>query len=432
MPKKESTKKETIVEDTPIAEEHYDQNQEIQSIQCNEFDIKRLSIVGQELKKDAVQVTCFPRYLYNEKITPVNKEKKSSTLLIVTDPIKMSKGGIPRHNPKYHGTSLNSSKRAYFFVPKDENDSGSKALFDVLEEIDAFMDTEVNKNSNKGGLLYKLKDKAPVSFKNLTYSSMVNESKGPTDDEDDDDNKKKYEPYYRVKVRLDTLYDKDATAEDDKPITTQLFIKEKDTPEPVETISDIEKYFSWNCTARFVLAVSKVWIMTGNEKKCSITIKCKQIQIVELSEQRQNPSSQLLGKSLFAKPIGKPAPQSTQPDVKSAVKPGLKTHTVQPKADASKKKVEVKKDDDEDDDDEDEEDKDEDEDDEEDEEDKDEDEDDDDASEPESEDEKPKKSNGKKTSVKETKIETKVETKVTGKSKTESKAESKPADKKKK
>ena len=164
-------------------------------------------------------------------LTPENFEKKGQSLLLVTVPIKMIKGGIPKHNPQFHDKNPDSMKRAYFFIPKNPEDPNSMELFDAMDRIDDYMTEEINEKENVNGVLCALnKNGKRIKLKGLTYTKIVSTAKpgGNTldleDDDDDDDkhkktknsksfkddSKKEFVPWDRIKVRLSTIYDKDS------------------------------------------------------------------------------------------------------------------------------------------------------------------------------------------------------------------------------
>jgi len=142
---------------------------------------------------------------------------------------------------------------------------------------------------------------------------MISKSKGKKFADDDE---KQYTPYKRIKVQFATDFDRDASPESIRPITTQLYVGSNVQPKETSTVEEIEKYFRWRCTAQFALTMSKFWIQTSNEERCGIGLKCKQIGIIKMAEERQKPSAQL-NRSLFAKPMG--GSMTVKPQVKPKV-----------------------------------------------------------------------------------------------------------------
>jgi hypothetical protein len=344
MPKKD---KEVVAQ---TADEEVDEGEDAPKITCDEFERERLYFKANKLDKEAGQLMCFPKYLYDKNLplTAENFEKKSDNFILVTDPIKIVRGGIPRHNTQYHGPDPDSMKRSYFYIPKNIEDEGSKKLFDTIAAIDDFMDEEINEKGNENGILcYLNKDKKRIKLKSITYVRMETTAKPGTDfnfeeEEEEEDSgskknkkntkgkkeekkedKKEFVPWNRVKVRFATLYDADAKIDALKDITTQVYVGDSEEPEKTKTVTDIEKYFSWNCTAQFALMFYKVWIDKKDDKKCSISIKCLQIGVTELSEFKKGTSlSKQLNKKLFA---SAPSSSSSKKESKESQKSSKQT-----------------------------------------------------------------------------------------------------------
>lgn len=315
---------------------------DIPKVHCSELDVKRIGFNPQEMNKGAESLTCFPKYLYDEEVpaTEENFKERGRSIIILTEPVKMFKGGIPKHNVKYHGTDPDSMKRAYFYIPRNEKDPASKELFDKMHEVDEYMHEEINVKKNENGIMCVLVSKGTGKNAKLikkkvtgvTYSRMITTAKKPADnlfdnegDEGDEgesgesdkksvkkngkDSKtfgkqeKEFVPWDRIKVRFATPYDENAGPEVKKPITTQIFVGDKEEPEECTTVSQVGSHFMWGCRAQFVLMFSRLWIMTSTDKKCGIAIKCLQIGITEQPEPRKAGASitKQLNKSLFAK-----------------------------------------------------------------------------------------------------------------------------------
>ena len=283
------------------------QTEVVENVTCDNFDVSRMYFTAREIDKQAAQILCFPKYLYDPKMkcTPDNFEKFGKSPLIVTEPIHMTRGGIPRYNSKYHGSDPNTNNRAFFYIPRNENDPNSVALFDMVQKIDDYLDQEINVKKNKNAIFsYLGKKKDRKTIKDITYKRMITSSKGPgtsigEEEEEEDSNKKKYEPYDRIKCRFATFYDESLGPNDNRKITTQVYLDENVDHEDTSTVTDIEKHLVWNCKARFALMLNKVWIQKTGEKNCSVGIKCVQIGVSEKPEFRQNTSAQLT-RSLFS------------------------------------------------------------------------------------------------------------------------------------
>jgi hypothetical protein len=300
-------------------------DEEVKSITCPEFQPNRLFFKSTDLKPNTSQITCFLKYQYDmtKKPTRENNEK-GEKLLMVTKPIKIVRGGIPRHNPKYHGADENSTKRAYFYVPKNLDDPNSMELFDAIDRFDDYMDDEINTKKNANGILcYKGSNGNEVKCKGITYVRMVTTAQ-PQSFGDDEEGEKKFVPWDRIKVKLSTVYDDKLGPDDIKEINTQVYVGTNEEAEKICTVTDVEKYFRWNCTAQFALDFSKAWVMTTKDKKCSIGIKCVQIGVTEISEFKAVASKQL-NKRLFGPGSGSgsnsgPKADTTKKNTKKEVK----------------------------------------------------------------------------------------------------------------
>lgn len=302
MPKP-STKNAQV--DEQVDEIENQEENTVSSIECEDFDINRLAFRGQVPQEGATQYTFFPKYLFDEEkeVTRENCSKYGESLIVVTPPIKMIRGGIPKHNNQYHTADPDSAKRAYFFIPRNDEDPDTKQLFDMINTIDDYMDQEINVKKNKNNLLYTIssKTKKEIPTKNLTYKRMITKSQPPQNDEDEEDtNKKQYLEWERIKVKFNMKYDPELGQDDPREITTQLYLKDKDEPENFTKLTEIEKFFTWNCTARFALMFNRVWGKKSDTRECSIGIKCVQIGITEYAEMRTSAAKQL-NRNLFSR-----------------------------------------------------------------------------------------------------------------------------------
>ena len=295
-----------------VAQEPVEEREEspVKSIACPEFEVDRLYFRAQEPKEDATQLMCFPKYLYSDEdndyeLTPENFEKHSESAIIVTKPIKMVKGGIPKFNVKYHPEGENSMKRAYFYIPENKEDPNSMELFTLMNEIDDYMVSEINDKKNAGGIFCVLnKKKKKIALKGITYTRMVRAAK-PFDDLDLDDDeekkpKKEFVPWNRIRVNLSTVYDDKLGPNDLKDINTQVYVGDSEKPENCKTVSSVADHFMWQCTAQFALMFHKAWIKKGDQKECGIGIKCVQIGVTEQPEFNRSSVSKQLNKRLFA------------------------------------------------------------------------------------------------------------------------------------
>jgi len=236
------------------------------------------------------QYNSFPKYKYSKDA------KEGETLIVATGNIKLTKGGIPKLDGEYR----NSDKdREFFWIGCDNEQPELVALFDMLRSIDTEFGESL-KNNKDTNTLFILKDKQKEPLDKLDYVPIVRESPQQEDKKGD----KEYEPYDRIKVKFSTKYDENAGEGDLQEINTQLFLLNNEEPEPYTTVTDFTKSLKWNCEARFVFAINKLWAMKAvkNKKRdCGFSIKCLQIIITHESTTGSSVSqAEKFKKRLFA------------------------------------------------------------------------------------------------------------------------------------
>jgi len=319
MPKKSESKGSTTKKEKQT---EYD-DKELPKVNASEFDVKnyKVDIMKENTSpefKEARQHTLFPRYKYEtEKETKKDSKKGDNEkadgesgqyerCVIVTKPIKMVKGGLPKLDGKWRNSE---NECQYFWLPLEGSDGAVELRDKVMAPMDKHNSKKINDEKNKSGFISKVtKSGKTVPFKDLEYVvchklSPKNDNKQDNDDDDDesDDDKKKSKSkddkkskdgdrYLRVKVKLHTAYDKDADPKDERKIKTKVFINDKSgdpkrEPEKVTCMTDLRKLFEWNCTAQFVLEFNKFWITkqaNKNDKyECSVSVKCLGMYIIE-------------------------------------------------------------------------------------------------------------------------------------------------------
>lgn len=276
----------------------------LKSVSVNDFDIRNYKIDPiKENKefKESPQLNGFPRYKY-----PVSKKSSDSSkaedgydrFILVTDPILMSKGGLPKLDGKWRKTENDC---LYFWLPLLMTDENAAALYNkVLNPLDEYNTKKIVKEKNKEFITRVDSKGKTTSIKNLKYINCAKLSPKPqkgededaSDNEDDDDTKSS-DRYMRIKVRLHTKYNKEAKQSDDKTVDTLVFINDKNgdpktEPEKVKSMEDLRKLFEWNCEAQFVLEFNKFWVMKAEDsdgvKKCSLSLKCLQMYISKRPE----------------------------------------------------------------------------------------------------------------------------------------------------
>src|SRR4051794_28345573 len=103
MGKKDTTKAKKNQVEQKFENEEID-DEEIPKFECPDFQIDRLYFKAQEINKESPQLMCFPKYMYdeNQPLTAENFDKCARSVLFLTKPIKMIKGGIPKYDPQFH------------------------------------------------------------------------------------------------------------------------------------------------------------------------------------------------------------------------------------------------------------------------------------------------------------------------------------------
>ena len=287
------------------------------------------------------QYNSFPKYKYSKDA------KDGETLIVATDKIKLTKGGIPKIDGEYRKSDKD---RGFFWLGCDNEQPELVALFDMLRSIDEEY-AESLKNNKDTSTLYILKDKQKEPIDKLEYVPIVRESAQPEDKKGD----KEYEPYDRIKVKFSTKYDENAEEGDLHEINTTLYLLDNEEPEPYTTVTDFTKSLKWNCEARFVFAIHKFWAMKAvkNKKRdCGFSIKCLQVVITQESTVGGGVSqAEKFKKRLFA-PTGAGVKKTEKTEDKSEEKPATKVKPAKSESESSeeesedeapKKKIETKK-----------------------------------------------------------------------------------------
>lgn len=274
MPK--STK--TSVKAVEAVENHVDEttpteNDDVeQYIHAKDFDIKKFFVKPIEEKMGTKsQYMAFPKL-------KTKNSKDGESVIIVTEPIKLTKGGIPKIDGEY---KKSDKDREFFWLGEDKAQQSCVDLFNGLRQIDEAYSELIADNANSK-TIYHTKDGKKEPLDKLEYVSLVRES----GQQENKDSEKQYEPYDRIKVRFNTKYDADKAEGEPSEITTMLFLLDKEDPEPYTSVTDFEKSLRWNCEARFVISINKFWAMKAlknKKRECGFTVKCLQIYITKVS-----------------------------------------------------------------------------------------------------------------------------------------------------
>lgn len=261
------------------------------NIQVGDFDLSKFVLPGIDEKlSSGAQYHAFPKYKFGEG------KKDLDNVVIVTDEIKLTKGGIPRLDPKFR---RNDSKREFFYLGWDEEQKSCNELFKLLQSIDEEFDAKISYDSKKdqdpnleSKTVFIQKDKKKEPLNVLEYTPIVRLSQGPPEGSEKKEGQSEYVPYKRIKVKFGTEYNKDKDENEPNKLTTALFLGDKEDPEDLTYPTDYEKYFKYGCSARFVLQINKFWAKKSIEKdkkgiqkprECGFNIKVLQIVITKES-----------------------------------------------------------------------------------------------------------------------------------------------------
>jgi len=267
-------------------------------IEAKDFDIKKFIVKPVEEKFGTKsQYMAFPKI-------KGKTSKEDESVIIVTEPIKMTKGGIPKIDGEY---KKSDKDREFFWLGEDKTQPACVDLFNGLRKIDEQYSKLIGDNMNSK-IIHHLKDGKKEPLDKLEYVSLVRESGSPDNVKDSE---KQYEPYDRIKVRFATKYDADKAEGEPSEITTHLFLLDNEEAESYTSVTDFEKSLRWNCEARFVLMINKFWAMKAlknKKRECGFTVKCLQIYITKVSTSGAGVTQvEKFRKRLFASPTSPPA-----------------------------------------------------------------------------------------------------------------------------
>ncbi len=336
MPK--STKSSNVEVDETASP--VDNSEQTEFIKAADFDVKKFYVKPIEEKMGTKsQYMAFPKYKLNKS------SKDGDSVIIVTEPIKLSKGGIPKIDGEY---KKSDKDREFFWLGCDKEQEACVSLFNALEKIDEVYSELIGDNANTK-TIHQSKDGKKEPLDKLEYVSLVRESSQP---ENAKDNEKQYEAYNRIKVRFNTKYVPNAEEGEPSEITTHLFLLDKEEPEPYTTVTDFEKSLRWGCEAQFVLCVNKFWAMKAlknKKRECGFTVKCLQVYITKESTVGGGTSQvDKFRKRLFAPTAGPSVPTKEVVKETKQAKPSKKQSEDEDSEEETKKtttKKQVKKDD---------------------------------------------------------------------------------------
>lgn len=275
-------------------------------LKSEQFDINRFSIPAQTyFNANDLQHTLYPKY--NHPTTGL------SDCLILTEPIRLAKGGITPFNEKWHS----SEESCMNIRVNTENPGMVNLITNVCEPIDNLMKKELCK-LNGNFIIIKKQDNTSTPLQKLNYHPIIRIiSNNYNDDEDDI----KPGPS-NTRIILNLHKRKNYTKLDNKgkpliDITTRIFIPEnkfapvgerafKTTPEPITCLNDVRQLVPWNSTVRFIFKVQKFWSQkqpTNGTKLCGISLVCEQIYVIDnpqwINELKFNPNKVPVGMGLI-------------------------------------------------------------------------------------------------------------------------------------
>ena len=339
MSQTKSTKqaKAQIVEEV----KEVDSSDNFSHVSIDDFDLTKIVIqpIDEKFCDKSTQYMTFPKYSYTDN------EKDASKVMITTESIKMTKGGIPTLDGEYRKTDADCE---YFWLYRDPAQPTSNALFDKLKELDEHYEPLVSNNAKSQLFFTTGKDKSKKYFSDLEYIPIVRESAGG----ESKDGETKYEPTERIKVKFSTKYDPTQSKEEPKQIDTVLFLKNssgefKDDPESYSSVEDFRKSLRWNSEARYVLNINKFWIAkTAKNKRrdCGFGIVCEQIYITkENSLGGAKSQADRFKKNIFGNSgsSSKPVPVILNTSTKIIESPSEPTETSSSEEDSEEEKIEI-------------------------------------------------------------------------------------------
>ena len=301
MPSKSKTPKEATKQEAP-------KPNLIQRISTADFNIKKLSLEPitetADQMKESPQFNAYVRYDYGtdgkKKVDDNGKpENTNNRCVVVTLPIEIKKGGIPRLDQ----WRLTDNDCMNFFLNLDQDEGGKDLRDKVFGPLDTLCQKKINKDGNKD-FFTKVSDKGvPVAITKLKFKSGVKMSGSGDDDDAPTNGKAKPVPYERIKVKLPTVFKKDADKNAPKEIKIQAFYQGAEVE--IKTLQDLRDAFPWGCKAEFVLEINKFWAMRtlkDGERDCGYGVKCLAINVIEKPKAT---SAAVINSSIFG--IGKSA-----------------------------------------------------------------------------------------------------------------------------
>lgn len=225
----------------------------------------------------------FPKYKYDNG--------KEGPLVFITDPIKVTRGGIPKQDTKYR---MVDSKRCFFWLALDEQQDSCMKLKEFTDSVDNLFEEKIKNNNTTQILSYYTNDNVKTSNVPvqgpIEYRPLIRESQAGGDEKIND---KEYVPYKRIKVQLATTYVPGQQEADPRTIETSVFVGDEQEPRNAPRIQDVEEIYKYGCEARLLLGIYSGTCSKSPEKTktgkmgprvAGLYIKCFQIYITKESE----------------------------------------------------------------------------------------------------------------------------------------------------
>lgn len=237
------------------------QQQQTNPLFCDQVDLKNLSFTELDPKNERskAQMISFGRYKY--------PNGKDTSLVIQSDPIKLTQYGIPKANEDYYKTD---DERGFIKIPFDPSQESCKQLEKFFTGLDNYMETEKDTVLGKFARLYTYSKsvKEPSSGDELEQVSGANGEAA-----------KKAERFKYCKIKFDMSYP-------DKNILTSIFVKNPDGTckrVAVNSVAEVNEYINWGSTIRFIAVLNKLWAAKNKDdsgiRKFGVSFKFLQIEV---------------------------------------------------------------------------------------------------------------------------------------------------------
>ncbi len=210
-------------------------------LQLQDMDFIPVNVKDFKLKDDDVVVDNIKKMLYDGFVASI-KIKNAGCL--ITDWIYMESYGIPK------------KKYPYILTPLDNTQKNCKYLRKAMKSIDKYM----KKN------IHDILCENDIPFKKVSYKPIVTKSSNNF-------------KYMNMKLMVDY-------SRDNPSIDTQIYtLKSQSDNSPCRqycnTVDDLTKWFNYQCTARFLLIIDRLWIKEINGNiECGVKVRVQQIAVI--------------------------------------------------------------------------------------------------------------------------------------------------------